>query len=104
MNKTYFPTLDSLLNDMKGNGNCTAKEGLNAYYLHTTEAQRGFNSVYAAGKLSGLDLEADTPLNDCIIAYAQDSERQGFINGPHHLHVPRRGHRGRRCRSGIQPS
>lgn len=81
MYKTYFPALDALFEAMKGNGACAAKEGLNAHYLHTTEAQRGLNSVYAAGKLHDFDLKADTPLDDCITAYAYDSERQGFING-----------------------
>jgi len=84
MYKTYFPVLDAILEEMRGNGGASIKEGLNAFYLHTTDTQRAENTVYEVGRQTGVDIENNLELMDlenAIIDYARESERQGFING-----------------------
>lgn len=78
MYKTYFPVIDAILDNLRGNG---GTETLNAQYLHLTDVQRAENTLFALGKKIGLDIE-DTPgLLEVIQLLASESERQGFING-----------------------
>lgn len=57
MYKTYFPVIDAILDNLRGNG---GTETLNAQYLHLTEVQRAENTLFALGKKIGLDIK-DTP-------------------------------------------
>ncbi len=78
MNKSYFPIIDAILENLRGNG---STDHLNKQYYHAKELQKAQNAAEIMVESLKLGQDVEENLIEAMILISIEAERQGFING-----------------------